>query len=283
MNTCNIVDLIENNPITRLSNTYQNKLLEKIKDIFSDLRKSLGRKKAMNNILGLKSKNRSALYVFAYLRHFGTNQNPEISRVELINSKVNEFSEYAFATLNFFFGYKQLRNTEDRLAINDDTIQKVIKIPTKPAIKFELTSEFDYRIIDSVFNLVFGIKNNELGKFKNISIEQGNTSISIDGYDCYSTLIFGKLYHRILKLDIEEQLKTLPNEITIFSEFGLVCHRLGLKRNLISFDEIFGNPKSILKIVFYLKSELIDAIKENKIDVEEIKYRITLSQKYKEL
>ena len=36
MNTCNIVDLIENNPITRLSNTYQNKLLEKIKDTFSD-------------------------------------------------------------------------------------------------------------------------------------------------------------------------------------------------------------------------------------------------------
>ena len=36
MSKCNIVDLIENNPITRLSNTYQNKLLEKIKDIFSD-------------------------------------------------------------------------------------------------------------------------------------------------------------------------------------------------------------------------------------------------------
>ena len=32
----NIVDLIENNPITRLSNTYQHKLLNKIKANFSD-------------------------------------------------------------------------------------------------------------------------------------------------------------------------------------------------------------------------------------------------------
>jgi len=32
----NIVELIETNPITRLSNTYQNKLLTKIKEKFSD-------------------------------------------------------------------------------------------------------------------------------------------------------------------------------------------------------------------------------------------------------
>ena len=32
----NIVELIETNPITRLSNTYQNKLLTKIKERFTD-------------------------------------------------------------------------------------------------------------------------------------------------------------------------------------------------------------------------------------------------------
>jgi hypothetical protein len=32
----NIVDLMETNPITRLSNTYQNKLLNKIKERFTD-------------------------------------------------------------------------------------------------------------------------------------------------------------------------------------------------------------------------------------------------------
>jgi phage anti-repressor protein len=37
----NIVELIENNPITKLSNTYNNKLLEKIKDHFTDSQQQL--------------------------------------------------------------------------------------------------------------------------------------------------------------------------------------------------------------------------------------------------
>jgi len=131
---------------------------KKIKEIFAALRKSLERKKAMTNILALESKNSLTLYVFAYLRTFGTNQNPELPRVELTNSKVTKYSEFAFALLNFHFGYKQLRNSEDRLSISDDTIKSGITIPTKPTIKFELTTEFDYRIMDSVFNFIFGIK-----------------------------------------------------------------------------------------------------------------------------
>ena len=41
MSELNIVDLIENNPITRLTNTYQNKLLVKIKDNFDDTEQQL--------------------------------------------------------------------------------------------------------------------------------------------------------------------------------------------------------------------------------------------------
>jgi hypothetical protein len=37
----NIVELIENNPITRLSGTYQNKLLTKIKNNFTDTEQQL--------------------------------------------------------------------------------------------------------------------------------------------------------------------------------------------------------------------------------------------------
>ena len=39
--TLNIVELIENNPITRLSGTYQNKLLTKIKNNFTDTEQKL--------------------------------------------------------------------------------------------------------------------------------------------------------------------------------------------------------------------------------------------------
>ena len=41
MSELNIVDLIENNPIIRLTNTYQNKLLSKIKDNFNDTEQQL--------------------------------------------------------------------------------------------------------------------------------------------------------------------------------------------------------------------------------------------------
>jgi len=41
METLNIVELIENNPITRLSGTYQNKLLTKIKNNFTDTEQQL--------------------------------------------------------------------------------------------------------------------------------------------------------------------------------------------------------------------------------------------------
>jgi hypothetical protein len=256
---------------------------KQVKDIFSSLRKSLERKKALTNILALQSKNSLALYVFAYLRIFGTNQNPELPRVEMTNSKVTKFSEYAFATLNFFFGYRQLRNSEDRITISDQNFSKALKIPTKPNIKFELTTEFDYRIIDAVSRLVFSINLNNMDNYKNISVESNNKFISPPAYDYFSSVIYGKLYCRIIKSDLEDQLKKLPNEITIFSEFGLVCHRIGLKRYLIGLDELIGNPKSILRFVYYSKSELIEAIRANKVDTEEIKQRISLSQKHNEL
>ena len=118
-------------------------------------------------------------------------------------------------------------------------------------------------------------------------IELETTTISIDGYDCFSKMIYGKQYIRIIKPNVLEQIlpliNKLPKEISIFSEFGLLCHRSGFKRNFIGFDELIGNPKSILKFVYYSKDELINSINENKIDLEEIKLRIELSQKYNEL
>ena len=41
MTSLNIINLIENNPIARLSNTYQNKLLTKIKEKFTDSEQQL--------------------------------------------------------------------------------------------------------------------------------------------------------------------------------------------------------------------------------------------------
>jgi hypothetical protein len=256
---------------------------KQVKSIFTSLRSSLERKKALQHILSIQSKNSLVLYVFAYLRIYGTNQNPELPRMELSNYTINDFSEFAFATLNFFFGYEKLRNTEDRLEIADSTITNEIRIPPKPTIKFEMTTEFDYRIIDSVFNFVFDKRSNDFTKFTNIVNEQNIRVTKIQGYNFYSSKCFGKIYYKIKKLDIEDLLMNLPEEISIFSEFGLVCYRLGLKRQSISLIELIENPKLITRIIHFSKAELIKALKEKKIEEEEIKIRIKLSQKYKEL
>ena len=41
MQQLNIIELIENNPITKLSKTYNNKLLNKIKENFTDFEQQL--------------------------------------------------------------------------------------------------------------------------------------------------------------------------------------------------------------------------------------------------
>jgi hypothetical protein len=58
---------------------------------------------------------------------------------------------------------------------------------------------------------------------------------------------------------------------------------MGLKMNLFSFSELFTNPSSLKKMFSYSRIALIDALKENKMDIDEIKQRICLSQKHNEL
>jgi hypothetical protein len=262
---------------------------EQVKLIFSNLKKSLKRKTVLLDIPKLKSKNSLALYVFAYLRNFGTSQSPEQARVELFKSEVTKFSEFAFAVLNFFFGYRKLRNSEDRIKINDDSQNSLLKSSIKPIIKFELTTEFDYRVIDTVFDLVFDIdlKKNSYSQYQNILADQIEAPHNIDGYKCVSAIINGKKYQSITKVDVVgeiiKQLNKLPNEIGIFSEFFGLCWRLELTLNSFSIVELIRNSKLLSKAFYYSKLDLINAVKMNKIDIEEIEQRIQLSQKYGEI
>ena len=86
------------------------------------LRKSLERSKVYNEILKINSKLSLALYIFAYLRNYASFQNPEQARIDLAQVIPSKYDEYAFSALNFFFGYKQLRNFEDRLKLDEINI-----------------------------------------------------------------------------------------------------------------------------------------------------------------
>lgn len=259
--------------------------------IFSMLRKSLERSKVYNEILKINSKLSLALYIFAYLRNYASFQNPEQARIDLAQVIPSKYDEYAFSALNFFFGYKQLRNFEDRLKLDEINIFNKAKIINKPPIKFDMGSTFDYMIIDSVFKYVFGdcfkIKDNDYSKYLNIVDINNVDDFTISGYNFTSSLIYGKIYTHIIKINPLDELipilEKLPTDITIFSEFGLYCHRIGLKMSPLSFTELFLNPSSIKRLFSFSKINLIEYLRNNKVDIEELKLRIKLSQKHKEL
>jgi len=259
--------------------------------IFSSLKNSLDRKKVFAEILKLQSKSSLALYVFSFLRNYGTRQNLELPRIDISHSVPSKYSEYAFATLNFFFGYKQLRNTEERINIEDKKLSDVLKSYSKPIIKFEFNSLFDYKVIDSVFNQVFHseikIKENDYINYHTIKDINKASEINIDGYNYFSAILYGKVFERLIKINpIDELLpllSKLPNEISLFSEFGLCCYRMGLKMNSFSLTDLFINPDGLKKMLSFSRNSLIDALKNNKMDIVEIKNRIELSQKHKEI
>jgi len=261
-----------------------------VKNIFESLKNSVSRKKALMQALSIQSKHALAIYVFVYLRIYGTRQNPELARVDLAYIRLSKYTEYAFATINFFFGYKQLRNSEDRNGIEKVQVLREHKYLLKPVIKFELTYLFDYLLIDNVFNYVFKTLNLEEKNYKIYNnLSKNITDIKNKAVDSskLSKLLYGKEYFNIKKInpldELAVMLESLPNDISIFSEFGVCCYRLNLKLNKVSFSDIFNTPTAIFKMFSYSKSELLNAIRENRIDLDEVKMRITLAKKYKEL
>jgi len=259
--------------------------------IFNSLKKSLERKKVFPEILKLQSKNAMALYVFSYLRNYGTRQNPELARIDITKTSPSKYTEFAFSILNFFFGYKQLRNFEDRITIDDKKVADSRVINSKSNLKFEMNSLLDYKIIDSVFNQVFytviQIKANDYSKYNTLNKKIEVSNKSIEGYRYNTAIYHGKIYESIIKISpIDELLpilNKLPNDIFLLSEFGLCCYRMGLKMNPFSFSEIFINPTSLKKMFTFSKNTMIDAIKDSKMDIDEIKQRIKFSQKHNEL
>lgn len=274
------------------SNVFKDEI-QQLNDIFATLRNSIKRKTVFGEILKLQSKHHTiALYIFAYLRIYGSTQSPEIVRTDLAKLGTDKYKEYAFAIINFFFGYKLLRNSEERLALDNKKMEGVFDNLPKPNIKFELTTRFDYKIIDNVFDFVFGSEiqtaKNNYGQYSNIESLILKSKSVLSGYSYKESLVHGKIY-QILSKDINPfddilvYVNKLPDDIFAVSDFGLVCYRIGLKMHLFSMSDLLKNDWTFKKTMTYSKKDLIDAIKNNKIDIEEIKQRIVLSQKHKEI
>jgi hypothetical protein len=262
---------------------------KQVTQIFSLLKNSIERKKALTEILKLSSRHSLALYVFAYLRIYASRQNPELGRLDLLHSGHSKYSEYAFATLNFFFGYKILRNSEDRVNVENIRLLRNFKNSSRPSIKLTLNNYFDYAVIDNVFQNVFQIelKDSNYVLYPNATKQMTDPKSKLEGFLADVFDLYGKQYQVIRKIDPLDELipmiNLLPSEIFAFSEFGLVCYRLGLKMNSYSVVDILKNPSLIRSQFSYSKNGLMDAIKEGKLDIDEMKQRIALSQKHKEI
>lgn len=125
---------------------------------------------------------------------------------------------------------------------------------------------------------------------ENIATEKkSSANLENSEYRFRETLLHGKLYQTVSPsdplADIIPLLSKLPKDIPLLSEFGWYCYKLGIKMKPFSLSDVDFSIKSILKIVGYSKDDLIFFIESNRkrIDVEELKTRINLSQKSKEI
>ena len=265
-----------------------------IRQVFFGLSKNMERKGVLDIIETMKSKSALPLFLFSFLRNYGNLNSIEIARRDITSVYSPQFGEYAFALLGYFLGYKNLRNTDERISNTNSIIKLLGNVTTKPPIKFQLTTEFDYFIIELVYNHSFYGKISPMN-LSNISIEniatekKSTTNLESSEYRIKETLLYGKLYQTVSPsdplADILPLLSKLPKDIPLLSEFGWYCYKLGIKMKPFSFSDVDFCIKSILKIVGYSKDDLIFFIETNRkrIDVDELKIRINLTQKSKEI
>lgn len=265
-----------------------------IRQVFFGLSKNMERKGVLDTIETMKSKSALPLYLFSFLRNYANLNSVEIARRDITTVYSPQFGEYAFALLGYFIGYKNLRNTDERINNTNSIVKLLENIPAKPPIKFQLTTEFDYLIIESVYNYSFYGKISPLNmssiSVENIATEKkSSANLENSEYRFRETLLHGKLYQTVSPsdplADIIPLLSKLPKDIPLLSEFGWYCYKLGIKMKPFSLSDVDFSIKSILKIVGYSKDDLIFFIESNRkrIDVEELKTRINLSQKSKEI
>lgn len=271
------------------------KLMEKVNDDPVSIRKkfigflsqNLERKKALKLIDEVKSKSQLQLYLFAFLRNYANLNNIEISRKDLESVYSVGFGEYAFAVLGYFYGYKNLNNTDERINLPD--VIADLENTTKPAIKFQLTTRFDYQILEYVYHFAFG-SDSKIGKSfiripDNIFEEKPVLKHEIPNYRVFETMLYGKRYLNLVFNDpfalILEEVSGLPEEIPLISDFGIFCYNARLNIKPIYIMDIH-HAGSVYDRACFSRNDLYNYLKENRnsIDVKELQMRLQLSKKY---
>lgn len=276
--------------------TIQNKEFQATaKKLLNDLTDSLKRKKAIQEIWQQQDSEKSFLYLFSFLRNYG-NANTEdksTSRKDIPEIITTDpfIGEYVFACLGYFYGYKLLRNFEEKIKISDKYISDFAEIVRPLPLKFELTTLFDYAIIESVYQLVFNSNPNtdnfqfiESPSLKRELIRRANNLPS--DYTFASDEVLGKFNYIIKrKSDIDdaiEQLNKIGEQIPVVSELGVYLLRNGVSKNWISFPDLMTHTDKWKYIVLFKREQIIEAMRTGKINPKELIQRIGISKQSKE-
>lgn len=263
------------------------------KEILESLSKSLNRKNALNEIHFINDLDKFYLYLFALLRSYGNlnSENKTIARADLQDSVFINYGEFAFSILGYFFGYKTLRNFDDKILIKDSILSQFGKVPKRIPIKFELNNLFDYVIIESIYQKVFNSSDTlvDTSFISSDSIIKELTENNLQvpsNYEASTREIFGKQIISIKKKLVDNDFtiisKLLPNEIPVISEVGTFCFRNYIFQQSSKLGELIFDPKRLPYFIYFNKEDILNAIKKNKIDSKELLQKIELSRKLKE-
>jgi hypothetical protein len=264
------------------------------KEALAILNDGIKRKTAHKFIAEIRHSDKVYLYIFSFLYLYGNKsaEDRTNSRIGLPNEATAHYAELIFALLGYFYGYTLLRNKDESQTYIDSIIYDFAKNFDRPSLKFELTTLFDYYLIEAVYQYVFN-ENISTNKFDYINatldqqkrIEYPNTP---EGYEFSITEIFGKQFYKLKKKSKAEEalkkLSVLPEAIPVISEIGLYCLRNGInfKWNLNAVLSAFTDIKKLRGIALVWKADIAEHIEAGKCNIDELSSRIDATIKFKD-
>ncbi len=267
-----------------------------ISSIFKKLTDSLQRKIAIKEIWESNVEHKNQLFMFSILRQYANSDTEDRSNSrnalpELLSTDQN-IGQYVFGSLGYFYGYRLLRNFEERINVDDEIIRSVIRMNSPFALKFELKTVLDYTIIEAVYLRVFNPNPvNKEFRFDTYPALQkdeipNRPSLPPD-YEYSSGELLGKsiftIRHRTAIDDAIESVHSLSGDVPVVSDLGVYLLRCGVPKKWIDFGELLSRPNSWVYIVSFSKEQITESLRSGRIDAEEVVKRVGITRRYKEM
>ena len=265
--TFNIVELIENNPITRLTGTYQNKLITKIKEKFTENQQQIF-VASFYSFLNYDSKKDFVIELDDVWKWVGFSNKSHSKHLLIKNFLIDK--DYKFIAHEASEAKKCMKGGHNReiIMLNIETFKKFcLKAGTKKADEIH-----DYYIrLEETLQEVIQEESNEL----KLQLEEKNIELEL----------------KDLELKKSEKMKEKLREKTLIEQFpkNTQCVYYGVIENLSDSNEKlikFGNSNNLKNRVVqhkdtYLNFSLINAFKvDNKLQIEnEIKEHMFFNER----